>query len=162
MDGVLGIVGIEGNCVIGQGVKGTAFVEELAEFLRIAGKRAVVLIGDAFLNQREGHIQPDSDTGVFEAFAIAGPGECSTAKRSDRGAATISFFDDGVEGVGFDLAKGGLALSFEDTGDGLLLLVFNGLIEVEEAPADFVSEFSADGGFATAHKTDEIDSGGSL
>jgi len=71
----LGIVRIEGDGVVGLGVSYAARVEEFAEALGVASEGAVSLAGDAGLDSGKWNIEPDSDAGIVEAFAIAGPSE---------------------------------------------------------------------------------------
>lgn len=110
----------------------------------------------------KGDVEPDGDAVVFEALAIAGPGESPAAEGGNSGAAAVGFADQLIEGGGLNLPEGGFAILFEDGGDGAVLFGFDALVEIDKAPADAVGQGGADGGLAAAHETDEIDAGGSF
>jgi len=61
----------------------------------------------------------------------------------------------GAELLGFELAKSGFAVAFEEFCDGDTGGFFDAVVEIDEAPGELASEEGADRGFARAHETGE-------
>jgi hypothetical protein len=164
-DGVGSLVEGEAGGVDGVGgdalVVGAAEVEaalgggEVGEVGASGGGGVGGLLGAAVGEGLEGGGEVD-DGGVgclLEEEAVAELFRGAAAEGED----DVMLAEERGEGGGLEVAEVGFAALGEDLGDGAVVTGFYFVIEVEEAPAEAVSEERAGGGFAGAHEAGEND-----
>jgi len=95
-------------------------------------------------------VEPDDgDAGVAEKFGSAGLRVGATAEGKDGGFLLFhGAAEGGAELVGFELAEGGLAVTFEKLRDSDAGGGFNTFVKIYKAPAELASETRADRAFA--------------
>jgi len=155
--GVAGTV----HAKIGELVRNDALRVKRAKAGLVAEQRAAGHGHAARKKNLDAGIEPDHrDAGVAEEFGSAGL-RVSAATESENG--WLFLFDGAAEGgaefIGFELAEGGFAVAFEKLWDGYAGGGFDAFVEINEAPAEMLSETRAYGAFAGAHESGEADDG---
>src|SRR5579884_218749 len=163
VDRVVGLVAGDLDAVVGALVGSAAGKEEVLEALGVAGEGANILaVREPTANHGERHVKPDRNSVVLQQFVILLLGKAAAAERDHHGPPGAHGFHALPDGFRFDLPELGLTALLEDLMDGGLLLGLDILIDVGESPAEFVSEFAADGGLAGGHEAHQVHAGSEL
>src|SRR5581483_4814220 len=112
------VVRIGFDAMLGLAVGLLTIIEELPEFRRISGQRAIRNAIEALANTREWTIQPNGDAALFEQLAIFGINECAAAQSHHHGPAALHVFDALADCFPFHVAELLFTPGVEDLGDG--------------------------------------------
>src|SRR5579883_3489401 len=142
---------------IGQLIGRQALRMELAEARFVAKERAAGHCHAAGEQNFDGRIEPeDGHGGGAKKFGAALLGVRAAAESENRAFAKFSGAAEGsAKLIGFELAKGRLAVTLEKLRDGDASGGFNAVIEVDKAPAKLAGQQSADSGLAGTHESGE-------
>jgi hypothetical protein len=144
---------------IGKLVRNDALRVERPEAGFIAKQRAACHGHAAGQQNLDGRIQPNhGNARIAEKFG----GAClrvGAAPKSEHSGLLLfhGAAERGAQFISFQLAKRGLAVTFEKLRDGNPRGGFNAFVEIHEAPAELAGQSRADGAFAGAHKPGQAD-----
>src|SRR5579885_2276317 len=140
---------------IGQLIGRQALGMELAEARFVAKERAAGHCHAAGEQNFDRRIEPkDRYSGGAKKFGAALLGVRAAAESENRAFAKFSgAAESSAKLIGFELAKGRLAVTLEKLRDGDASCGFDAVIEVDKAPAKLASQQSADGGLAGTHES---------